>query len=57
MNNMPVYDYDDAIRYIYERSSVGIDEDIIEEVLSLEEDYMRSIGILSEVEWNGTFKL
>lgn len=44
MENMPVYDYDDAIRFIAERSD--IDKNVIEKVLSLEEDYMCSIGII-----------
>ena len=44
MGNMPIYDYDDAINFIAERSDIG--KDVIEKVLSLEEDYMRSIGII-----------
>ena len=48
MGNMPIYDYDDAINFIAERSDIG--KDVIEKVLSLEEDYMRSIGIISDEE-------
>ena len=44
MNNTPVYDYEEAISFIAERCDV--DKDIIEKVLLLEEDYMRSIGII-----------
>lgn len=43
-NNTPVYDYEDAINFIAERCD--IDKDIIEKVLMLEEDYMRSIGVV-----------
>lgn len=46
MNNTPVYDYEEAIIFIGERSNIG--KDIIENVLMLEEDYMRSIGIISD---------
>lgn len=44
MDNTPVYDYEDAINFIAERYDVG--KNIIEKVLMLEEDYMRSIGIV-----------
>lgn len=44
MENMPVYDYEDAINFIAERSDIR--KSIIEKVLMLEEDYMRSIGIV-----------
>lgn len=47
-NNTPVYDYDDAINFIAERS--GIDKDTIYKVILLEEDYMRSIGIIVDDE-------
>jgi len=50
MNNTPVYDYVEAINFIAERCDIG--KDIIEKVLALEEDYMRSIGIISEGELN-----
>lgn len=43
-NNTPVYDYEDAINFIAERCD--IDKDTIEKVLMLEEDYMRSIGVV-----------
>lgn len=45
-NNTPVYDYDEAIIFIAERCDIN--KDIIEKVLTLEEDYMRSIGIISD---------
>ena len=48
MNNTPVYDYEDAINFISERCDV--DKDIIDKVLMLEEDYMRSIGIINDEE-------
>ncbi len=44
MNDTPVYEFEDAINFIAERCDV--DKDIIEKVLLLEEDYMRSIGII-----------
>jgi len=47
-NNIPVYDYEDAINFIAERCDIS--KDIIEKVLMLEEDYMRSIGIISDEE-------
>lgn len=54
MNNTPVYDYEDAINFIGERSNIS--KKIIEKVLILEEDYMRSVGIISDedpdIEWN-----
>lgn len=53
-NNMPVYDFDDAVNFIAEWCDIS--KDIIEKVLISEEDYMRSIGIISEedpdIEWN-----
>ena len=53
-NNTPVYDYEDAINFIAERCDIN--KDTIEKVLMLEEDYMRSIGIISDEEsdmkWN-----
>lgn len=56
-NNTPVYDYEDAINFIAEKCD--IDKDTIEKILMLEEDYMRSIGIISNeepaIEWNETF--
>lgn len=47
-NNTPIYDYEVAIKFIAERGN--IDKDIIENVLMLEEDYMRSIGIICDDE-------
>ena len=44
MNDTPVYEYEDAVNFISDRCDVG--KDIIEKVLLLEEDYMRSIGII-----------
>lgn len=53
-NNIPVYDYEDAINFIAERCDIS--KDIIEKVLTLEDDYMRSIGIISDeepdIKWN-----
>ena len=53
-NNTPVYDYEDAINFIAERCDIN--KDTIEKVLMLEEDYMRSIGIISDeesdIKWN-----
>lgn len=46
--NTPVYDWDDAINFIAERCD--IDKETIEKILILEEDYMRSIGIIVEFE-------
>lgn len=42
--NTPVYEWEDAINFIVERCD--IDKETIEKVLILEEDYMRSIGII-----------
>lgn len=42
--NTPVYEWEDAINFIAERCD--IDKETIEKVLILEEDYMRSIGII-----------
>jgi hypothetical protein len=42
--NIPVYDWNDAINFIAERCN--IDKETIENVLLLEEDYMRTIGII-----------
>lgn len=47
-NNTSVYDYEDAINFILERCNVS--RDTIENILMLEEDYMRSIGIISDEE-------
>lgn len=49
-NNIPVYDYEDAISFIVERCDIN--KDTIEKVLMLEEDYMHSIGIIEDrKEW------
>lgn len=45
-NNTPVYDFEDAINFISERCDIS--QDIIEKILTLEEDYMRSVGIISD---------
>lgn len=45
-NNIPVYDYEDAISFIVERCDIN--KDTIEKVLMLEEDYMHSIGIIED---------
>lgn len=50
MNDMPVYEYEDAINFIAERCDIG--KNIIERVLLLEEDYMRSIGIFVDEPMN-----
>lgn len=47
-NNTPVYDFDDAVNFIAERCEIS--KDNIEKILMLEEDYMRSIGIISDEE-------
>ena len=46
--NTPVYEWEDAINFIAERCD--IDEETIEKVLLLEEDYMRTIGIIVDKE-------
>lgn len=43
-NNTPVYDFEAAINFISKRCDIS--KDIIEKILMLEEDYMRSIGII-----------
>ena len=43
-NNTPVYDFDEAVKFISERCDIS--KNVIENVLILEEDYMRSIGII-----------
>ncbi len=45
---MPVYEFEDAVNFISERCDV--EKDIIGKVLLLEEDYMRSIGIITDGE-------
>lgn len=46
MDNTPVYDFDEAVKFISERCE--IERNIIDKVLMLEEDYMRSIGIICD---------
>lgn len=47
-NNTPVYDFENAINFISERCDIS--KNTIEKVLMLEEDYMRSIGMISDEE-------
>lgn len=47
MDNTPVYDYDEAVKFISERCE--IERNIIDKILMLEEDYMRSIGIIENI--------
>lgn len=47
-NNTLVYDYEEAVNFITERCDIS--KDIIEKILILEEDYMRSIGIINDEE-------
>lgn len=44
--NTPVYDFEEAISFISEKCDIS--REYIEKVLMLEEDYMRSIGIISD---------
>ncbi len=46
--NAPVYEWEDAIDYIAQRCT--LDRDTIEQILLLEEGYMRSIGIIEDVD-------
>lgn len=41
---IPVFDWEDAVNFIAERCNV--EKDIIENILELEEEYMRSVGII-----------
>lgn len=45
MNETPIYDFNDAVDFIAERCDVCRED--IEFVLTLEEDYMRSVGIIN----------
>lgn len=47
MDNTLVYDYDEAVKFISERCE--IERNIIDKILMLEEDYMRSIGIIENI--------
>lgn len=49
-NNTPVYDFEEAINFISEKCDISRDN--VEKVLMLEEDYMRSIGIISDESMN-----
>lgn len=44
----PVYDWDDAVNFIAARCNH--DKKTIDEILLIEEDYMRSIGIIVDGE-------
>ena len=46
--NTPVYEWEDAINFIAGRCDIN--KETIEKVLSLEEDYMRTIGIIVDEE-------
>lgn len=46
MNDTPIYEWEDAINYIAERCDIN--KETIEKILELEEDYMRSIGVIVE---------
>lgn len=46
--NTPVYEWEDATNFIAERCD--IDKETIEKVLLLEEDYMRTIGVIVDEE-------
>lgn len=48
MDNISVYDFEEAVKFIGVRSNIS--KEIIEKVLMLEEDYMRSIGVISDEE-------
>lgn len=52
MDNTPVYEFEDAVNFISDRCDIN--KEIIEKVLLLEEDYMRSIGIITDgqIKWN-----
>ena len=42
--SVPVYDWEDAINFIAARCNY--DNETIDEILLLEEDYMKSVGII-----------
>ena len=44
----PTYYVEDAIKFIHDKT--GIDEQLIEDILEAEDDYMRSIGLIVEIE-------
>lgn len=43
--NALVFDWEDSVNFIAERCEVN--KDIVEKVLELEEEYMRSVGIIT----------
>ena len=46
----PIYVFEDAVNFIAERCNT--DRETIEKILMLEDDYMRSVGIIiEEMEW------
>ena len=49
-DNGPVYYVEEAVGFIINKT--GIDEQLIRDVLDAEEDYMRSIGLIIELEEN-----
>lgn len=47
-SNSPVYYVEDAVSFVHNKT--GIDEQLIRDILDAEEDYMRSIGLIVELE-------
>ena len=47
-NDGPMYYVEDAVKFIHDKT--GVDEHLIEEILMAEDDYMRSIGLIVEIE-------
>lgn len=47
MDNAPVYYVDEAVEFIFERS--GINKNVINKVLELEADYLRSLGLIVDL--------
>lgn len=45
-DNTPVYSWEDSIKFIHDRCNLS--EDVIIEVLELEEEYMKNVGIIVE---------
>lgn len=43
-DNTPVYNWEDAVKFVQERCNLS--EDVITKVLELEEEYMKSVGIM-----------
>lgn len=48
MEQTPIYDFADAVDFIRARCNIHIED--IERVLTLEEEYMRSVGIINDEE-------